>query len=541
MRAITAGSSACRSRGRTWRAGCASSRPTWGPSAPRRGWRPCGSSPRPRARRRSRMGCSTRACGTRPRSGKTWRGSGAIVGDDRVGTPVPADTHRPDAFVLERPAEAVPPAWAGAGAPSVRADPAALPPALAGARPLRGGPAGPARERAAGGRGARRARARGAAPATGGNRRRLGRRDLAGGAGRGRRSTSSPARTPAGASRGSWTRGRSPGIRAMPYVELHARSAFSFLRGGSLPESLVAEAARLEMPALALCDRDGVYGAVRLHMSGQEAGVRALVGCELTMEDGGIVPVLVATRAGYQGLCRLLTTAHLRRREGGGARRLARAGGGERGAGRAHRRRGGPGAARVARARAGGGGRRRGRGWRRIFTGDRLHVEIQRHRIAGEERWNRFLVDWAGAAPAAASRHQRRAPRRPRRPPAWSMSSPAFATTRRSTRRAALLAPQPRAPPEGAAARWRRCSRDLPEAVANTERLAERLEFTLANLGYRFPDYPVPAGESQDSFLRKMTYFGAQQRYGSVGRARCAASWSASWRSSPSSGSAAIS
>jgi error-prone DNA polymerase len=104
----------------------------------------------------------------------------------------------------------------------------------------------------------------------------------------------------------------------MPYVELHARSAFSFLRAGSLPESLVAEAARLEIPAVALCDRDGVYGAVRLHMSGKEAGVRALVGSELTMEDGSVVPVLVATRAGYRGLCRLLSTAHLRAEKGEG-------------------------------------------------------------------------------------------------------------------------------------------------------------------------------------------------------------------------------
>ena len=104
----------------------------------------------------------------------------------------------------------------------------------------------------------------------------------------------------------------------MPYVELHARSAFSFLRAGSLPEALIAEAARLGMPALALCDRDGVYGAVRLHMSGKEAGVRALVGCELTMEDKSVVPVLVSTREGYRGLCRLLTTAHLRAEKGKG-------------------------------------------------------------------------------------------------------------------------------------------------------------------------------------------------------------------------------
>src|SRR5580693_6237903 len=104
----------------------------------------------------------------------------------------------------------------------------------------------------------------------------------------------------------------------MAYVELHARSAFSFLRGGSLPESLAAEAGRLQLPALALCDRDGVYGAVRLHMAGREAGVRALVGCELTMEDGSVVPVLVATREGYRGLCALLTTAHLRAEKGEG-------------------------------------------------------------------------------------------------------------------------------------------------------------------------------------------------------------------------------
>jgi error-prone DNA polymerase len=57
---------------------------------------------------------------------------------------------------------------------------------------------------------------------------------------------------------------------------------------------------------------------------------------------------------------------------------------------------------------------------------------------------------------------------------------------------------------------------DLPEALENSAGLAGRLEFTLSNLGYRFPEHPVPAGESQDSFLRKMTYFGAQQRYGSV-------------------------
>ncbi|MFZ9682853.1 MAG: PHP domain-containing protein, partial [Cephaloticoccus sp.] len=104
----------------------------------------------------------------------------------------------------------------------------------------------------------------------------------------------------------------------MDYVELHARSTFSFLRGGSSPETLAAAAGAAELPALALCDRDGVHGAVRLHLKAREAGVRGLVGCELTLEDGAVVPVLAATQAGYRGLCALLTTANLRAPKGEG-------------------------------------------------------------------------------------------------------------------------------------------------------------------------------------------------------------------------------
>ncbi len=67
------------------------------------------------------------------------------------------------------------------------------------------------------------------------------------------------------------------------YIELHTASGFSFLKGASLPEDLVAEAARLGYPALALCDRDGVYGAPRFHKAATEAGVRPLVGCEISL------------------------------------------------------------------------------------------------------------------------------------------------------------------------------------------------------------------------------------------------------------------
>ena len=102
----------------------------------------------------------------------------------------------------------------------------------------------------------------------------------------------------------------------MSYVELHACSAFSFLRGGSFPEQLAETAAELEMPALALLDRNGVYGAQRFSVAAREHNVRPIVGCELSMDDGTVLPVLVENRTGYRNLCELLTHAHLRSEKG---------------------------------------------------------------------------------------------------------------------------------------------------------------------------------------------------------------------------------
>ena len=99
------------------------------------------------------------------------------------------------------------------------------------------------------------------------------------------------------------------------YVELHARSAFSFLRGASSPEDLANEATRRELPALALLDRDGVYGAPRFYAAAREQKLRARVGAEITLEDGSVVPLLVATRTGYQNLCQLITEAKLTERK----------------------------------------------------------------------------------------------------------------------------------------------------------------------------------------------------------------------------------
>src|ERR1700691_6535664 len=98
----------------------------------------------------------------------------------------------------------------------------------------------------------------------------------------------------------------------MEYIELHARSAFTFLEGASLPETLIHICGERNMSAMALLDRDGVYGAPRFHMAAKQYGIKAHIGAEISIAENGHLPVLVESRIGYQNLCRLITTAKLR-------------------------------------------------------------------------------------------------------------------------------------------------------------------------------------------------------------------------------------
>src|SRR6478672_7944467 len=100
------------------------------------------------------------------------------------------------------------------------------------------------------------------------------------------------------------------------FIELHTRSAFSFLSSGSLPEEYAAGAAEFGMPAIALLDRDTVSGVVRFHHAAKEAGVKAIVGAEITMEDGSLLPLIPLDLKGYQNLCRLITTIKFRHKKG---------------------------------------------------------------------------------------------------------------------------------------------------------------------------------------------------------------------------------
>src|SRR6476619_6236868 len=111
------------------------------------------------------------------------------------------------------------------------------------------------------------------------------------------------------------------------YLELHTSSSFSFLDGASLPETLIARAAALGYPAIALLDRDGVYGAPQFYRAATAAGIKAIVGAEITVGPSTpprlhastppwTLPVLVSSQQGYKNLCRVLTRAKLRAPKG---------------------------------------------------------------------------------------------------------------------------------------------------------------------------------------------------------------------------------
>ena len=436
----------------------------------------------------------------------------------------------------------------------------------------------------------------------------------------------------------------------IPYVELHGASAFSFLRGASLPEDLMERAAEMELGAVALVDVNGVYGAPRFYQAARRTGVRALVGAEVVLSpesyfawgEGtrglrealrragkrgplGLVPeppswssvplvnaadpsepargrgrgrsgrgagrgagaagghrrlssganggsdadtdmeigpdtassrrssqarrarsgtapssailafpsspgaalgplgdddsgaddlapritLLVESRAGYRNLCRLLSAAAAGRVKGDArtsweliaehsAGLHCLTGGAEGPLARALRS-GGMEAARKVMGRLAA-----------IFPG-RLHVELQRHRIREEEHRNRALVDLARGMrlPLIASNGVRYA-----RAGDKALQDVLTAIRCHRTLDAAgrLLECHRERHLKGAAEMGRLFA-DLPEAIAATGELAGRLDFTLADLGYRFPAYPLPPGETPSSYLRHVTWNGARARF----------------------------
>src|SRR4051812_26886988 len=96
------------------------------------------------------------------------------------------------------------------------------------------------------------------------------------------------------------------------YIELHARSAFSFLRAGSIPEDYSNRCNDLGQQGMALLDIDGVYGAPRFYQQMKKSKLTAYIGAEVTCTDGARYPLLATNRLGYQNLCRMISRMKLR-------------------------------------------------------------------------------------------------------------------------------------------------------------------------------------------------------------------------------------
>ena len=314
------------------------------------------------------------------------------------------------------------------------------------------------------------------------------------------------------------------------YVELHAASAFSFLAGASQPEALVERAAELDMPAVALADRNGLYGVARFHTMAQKHGIKAHIGAEIAVRSIGnkLTPpawlphqypsepprllLLCASQTGYQNLCQLITRFKMheaKKTEGAAtledieefsAGLICLTGGDE-----------GPIAAAVAHGGHKGASNLIDR-LSCIFGYGNLYLELQRHQQRDEECRNQSLLRLAAAhrLPVIATNGVRYATEKD------SELLDVFTTIRHHTsldQAGRLLTANEsrslRSPREMAA-----LFRDIPEAIANTRIVSERLGFTLNNLGYEFPQYPVPDGDTMNSFLDKRVEEGVRKRYG---------------------------
>ncbi len=314
------------------------------------------------------------------------------------------------------------------------------------------------------------------------------------------------------------------------YIELHAASAFSFLDGASQPDALVERASELDMPAMAIADRNGVYGVARFHTTAKRIGVKAHIGAEIAVSSFGSrltpqewqphacpdepprIVLLCASQIGYQNLCQLITRFKMRettKAEGAATLEdleefsagLICLSGGEEGPLASALPRGGQDEARKRLDRLAG-----------IYGRNNIYVELQRHQSREEECRNQSLLMLASSLnlPVVATNGVRYANESDRElldvftaiRNGTTLDKAGRLLTANSTRY--LRTPQEMV----------NLFRDLPDAIANTRIVSARLEFTLNDLGYEFPKYPLPGGETMDSFLAKRVEEGVRKRYG---------------------------
>ncbi len=295
------------------------------------------------------------------------------------------------------------------------------------------------------------------------------------------------------------------------YVELHCHSYFSLLDGASSPEALVERAAALGYSALALTDRDGLYGAVRFWRAAQERGMQAIVGTEVTLGSGDHLTLLAENQRGYANLCRVISAGQLAGQKGeprltpetlaAHAEGLLCLSGYHRGA-----------VASALLARDEAGARQAAGRLRETFAG-RFWIELQRHDRPTDARLTAALVAlarWLGVE-VVATNNVHYAHRSGQR-----LHDVLTCVRHRSTLPEALagglLHPNSerflKSPQEIAAS-----FPDLPQAMDETRRVAERCHVSLDFAAQRLPAFPTPQGHTPDTYLRALCEAGLRRKF----------------------------
>jgi error-prone DNA polymerase len=291
---------------------------------------------------------------------------------------------------------------------------------------------------------------------------------------------------------------------SVPYAPLWCKTNFSFLEGASHPDELVEEAHRLGLSTIAVTDRDGVYGIVRAHLKARELGIQLIIGSEITVDDGSTIVLLAANHEGYKNLCRLISTGRLASPKGSSkvdwrqicrhAEGLIALWGGEQ-------------SLLAAEADPGPVGHE----LCEAFT-DRLYAMAARHLRAEETREEARLRDRATRLEiplAAAVEVLYHTPaRRPLQDVMTCIRHGTSLTTAGRLIRA--NAEHALASPRVFATRFA----DDPAAVARSAEIAERCDFDLDRIRYRYPSERLPDGTTSMQWLRQLTERGARERYG---------------------------
>lgn len=327
-------------------------------------------------------------------------------------------------------------------------------------------------------------------------------------------------RPPDGSDAPAWSRKRTRSTvplaerprSAVPYAELHAHSAFSFLDGASTPEELVTEAARLGLRAIALTDHDGLYGVVRFAEAARELGMRTVFGAELSLGETHLL-VLARGPEGYRRLSRQLAAAHLAGGEKGKPRydydALTEAAGGHwhiltgcrKGFVQQALSTGGPDAAAAALVDLVD-----------RFGANRVSIELTHHGDPLDDERNAALAGLAtrfGVGVVATTAAHFAEPSRGR----LAMAMAAVRARQSLDDAAGWLTPR-----GGAHLRsgdeMARIFDQFPEIVTAAADLGEECSFELALIAPKLPPFETPEDHTEDSWLRELVMVGAADRYG---------------------------